>query len=96
MSDSINWYQSQRSTVDLWFASIDPTLPAPWRSVMDESSGLVFYWNPETNVSQYEHPNPAPPPPLFPSDHYQFPLYTPPIVPIDPQITQPRICLSFP
>ncbi|KAM1661293.1 hypothetical protein ACFX15_003894 [Malus domestica] len=52
--------------MDLWFASIDPTLPAPWRSVMDESSGLVFYWNPETNVSQYEHPNPAPPPPLLP------------------------------
>ncbi|TQD81901.1 hypothetical protein C1H46_032552 [Malus baccata] len=57
MSDPINWYQSQRSTVDLWFASVDPTLSAPWRSVMDESGGLVFYWNPETNVSQYEHPN---------------------------------------
>ncbi|KAM1432581.1 hypothetical protein EV1_014557 [Malus domestica] len=77
MSDPINWYQSQRSTVDLWFASVDPTLPAPWRSVMDEPSGLVFYWNPETNVSQYEHPNPAPPPPPLPPDHYQFPWYTP-------------------
>ncbi|KAM1707653.1 hypothetical protein ACFX13_000792 [Malus domestica] len=73
MSDPINWYQSQRSTVDLWFASVYPTLLAPWRSVMDESSGLVFYWNPETNVSQYEHLNPAPPPPPHPlHDHYQI------------------------
>ncbi|KAM1052583.1 hypothetical protein ACFX13_000177 [Malus domestica] len=70
MSDPINWYQSQRSIVDLWFDFVDPTLPAPW-SVMDESSGLVFYWNPETNVSQYEHPNPPPPPPPPPPpDHY--------------------------
>ncbi|KAB2597089.1 leucine-rich repeat extensin-like protein 6 [Pyrus ussuriensis x Pyrus communis] len=37
--------------MNLWFASVDPTLPAPWRSVMDESGGLAFYWNPETDHS---------------------------------------------
>ncbi|CAN6721624.1 unnamed protein product [Malus baccata var. baccata] len=73
MSDPINWYQSQRSTTELWFAPVDPTLPAPWTNVMDDSSGLTFYWNPETNVSQYEHPNSAPPPPPHPPDHYQIP-----------------------
>ncbi|KAM1503830.1 hypothetical protein ACFX1X_000072 [Malus domestica] len=73
MSDPIIGYQSQRSTVDLWFAFVDPMLLAPWRSVMDESGDLAFYWNPETDVSQYEHSNPSPRPPLYPPDHYQIP-----------------------
>ncbi|KAB2599962.1 hypothetical protein D8674_010233 [Pyrus ussuriensis x Pyrus communis] len=51
MSDPINWYQSQRSPMDLWFGPVDPTLPTPWKSVTDDSTDLVFYWNPETNVS---------------------------------------------
>ncbi|KAB2597147.1 leucine-rich repeat extensin-like protein 6 [Pyrus ussuriensis x Pyrus communis] len=72
MYDPIIWYQSQRSTMDLWFASVDSTLPASWRSVMDESGGLAFYWNPEADVFQYEHPNLAPPPPPYPPDHYQI------------------------
>ncbi|KAM1120585.1 hypothetical protein TB2_002264 [Malus domestica] len=70
MSDPINWYQSQRSTVDLWFASVDPTFLASWRNVMDDFGGLAFYWKLETNVSHYEHPNSAPPPPPHPPDHY--------------------------
>ncbi|KAK3271727.1 hypothetical protein CYMTET_19944 [Cymbomonas tetramitiformis] len=39
-------------------------LPAPWQEVRAE--GLVYYWNTETNVTQYERPvgGGAPPPPL--------------------------------
>ncbi|KAM1233486.1 hypothetical protein ACFX2J_003180 [Malus domestica] len=104
MSDPINWYQSQRSTADLWFASVDPTLPAPWRSVMDDYGVLAFYWNLETNVSQYEHPNPPPPPPPPPHpspDHCQFPFEYKPTLPSSDLTYRPpdypaSYILSFP
>ena len=34
----------------------DPTLPPPWEALFDPDSGLRYYWNPETNVTQYERP----------------------------------------
>ncbi|XP_021813855.1 uncharacterized protein LOC110756707 isoform X2 [Prunus avium] len=34
----------------------DPTLPPPWTGMFDGNLGVVYYWNPQTNVSQYEHP----------------------------------------
>ncbi|XP_043724140.1 ATP-dependent RNA helicase-like protein DB10 [Telopea speciosissima] len=50
------------------YAPEDPTLPKPWRGLVDGSTGYLYYWNPETNVTQYERPvaashagQPAPP-----------------------------------
>ncbi|XP_050377088.1 uncharacterized protein LOC126794418 [Argentina anserina] len=38
------------------YAPADPTLPAPWRGLINGSSGSLYYWNPETNATQYERP----------------------------------------
>ncbi|CAN1320714.1 DEAD-box ATP-dependent RNA helicase 46 [Linum perenne] len=38
------------------FAPEDPTLPKPWRGLVDGKTGYLYYWNPETNVTQYEKP----------------------------------------
>ncbi|RLM86851.1 hypothetical protein C2845_PM04G29620 [Panicum miliaceum] len=55
------------------FAPDDPTLPAPWKGLIDGAT--LYYWNPETNVTQYEKPAaaaaapplPAGPPPATPA-----------------------------
>ncbi|XP_015900083.2 DEAD-box ATP-dependent RNA helicase 46 [Ziziphus jujuba] len=47
------------------YAPDDPTLPKPWKGLIDGSTGVLYYWNPETNVTQYEKP-PTLPPPLPP------------------------------
>lgn len=44
------------------YAPDDPTLPQPWKGLIDGSTGLLYYWNPETNVTQYEKPAGLPPP----------------------------------
>ncbi|XP_071721946.1 DEAD-box ATP-dependent RNA helicase 40-like [Rutidosis leptorrhynchoides] len=44
------------------FAPEDPTLPNPWRGLIDGSTGVMYYWNPDTNVTQYEKPAGGPPP----------------------------------
>ncbi|XP_062198180.1 DEAD-box ATP-dependent RNA helicase 40-like isoform X2 [Phragmites australis] len=49
------------------FAPDDPTLPAPWKGLIDGTT--LYYWNPETNVTQYEKPAAAaaaPPLPVGP------------------------------
>ncbi|GBG69329.1 hypothetical protein CBR_g4026 [Chara braunii] len=38
------------------YAPPDPTLPPPWRALVDGTTGYVYYWNPETNLTQYERP----------------------------------------
>ncbi|KAL6970190.1 RNA helicase [Sarracenia purpurea var. burkii] len=43
------------------YAPDDPTLPKPWKGLIDGSTGLLYYWNPETNVTQYEKPSTLPP-----------------------------------
>ncbi|BDA41823.1 DEAD-box ATP-dependent RNA helicase 14 [Coccomyxa sp. Obi] len=48
----------------------DPTLPPPWAALFDPDSGLRYYWNPETNVTQYERPVGGPPPSLPPPAGY--------------------------
>ncbi|KAJ0091872.1 hypothetical protein Patl1_24792 [Pistacia atlantica] len=48
------------------YAPDDPTLPKPWKGLIDGSTGLLYYWNPETNITQYEKPAAALPPPLPP------------------------------
>lgn len=42
------------------YAPEDPTLPKPWRGLVDGNTGYLYFWNPETNVTQYEKPG-APP-----------------------------------
>lgn len=50
------------------YAPEDPTLPKPWKGLVDGSTGYLYYWNPATNVTQYERPSAEeqlpPPPPL--------------------------------
>lgn len=38
------------------YAPDDPTIPKPWKVLIDGSTGLTYYWNPETNITQYEKP----------------------------------------
>lgn len=47
------------------FAPEDPTLPKPWRGLVDGKTGYLYFWNPETNTTQYERPG-APPKPSAP------------------------------
>ncbi|XP_020593261.1 ATP-dependent RNA helicase-like protein DB10 isoform X2 [Phalaenopsis equestris] len=51
------------------YAPEDPTLPKPWKGLVDGSTGYLYYWNPVTNVTQYERPaadeHLPPPPPLL-------------------------------
>nr|TKS05828.1 DEAD-box ATP-dependent RNA helicase 14-like [Populus alba] len=39
------------------YAPDDPTLPKPWRGLVDGKTGYLYFWNPETNVTQYERPS---------------------------------------
>ncbi|KAI7979364.1 DEAD-box ATP-dependent RNA helicase 46 [Camellia lanceoleosa] len=38
------------------YAPEDPTLPKPWKGLVDGKIGYLYFWNPETNVTQYEKP----------------------------------------
>ncbi|KAI7750371.1 hypothetical protein M8C21_014697 [Ambrosia artemisiifolia] len=42
------------------YAPADPTLPKPWRGLVDGRTGNLYFWNPETNVTQYQRPKPPP------------------------------------
>ncbi|CAO2185861.1 unnamed protein product [Urochloa humidicola] len=43
------------------YAPPDPTLPKPWRALIDGNTGYLYFWNPETKVTQYERPVAAAP-----------------------------------
>lgn len=38
------------------YAPEDSTLPKPWRGLVDGKTGYLYFWNPETNATQYERP----------------------------------------
>lgn len=38
------------------YAPEDPTLPKPWRGLIDGNTGYLYFWNPKTNITQYERP----------------------------------------
>lgn len=44
------------------YAPDDPSLPKPWKGLIDGSTGVLYYWNPETNITQYEKPTVLQPP----------------------------------
>ncbi|KAH0936908.1 hypothetical protein HID58_004369 [Brassica napus] len=52
------------------YAPEDPNLPKPWKGLVDSRTGYLYFWNPETNVTQYERPpglappKPSPAPPV--------------------------------
>ncbi|KAJ1257917.1 hypothetical protein BS78_10G033300 [Paspalum vaginatum] len=66
------------------FAPDDPTLPEPWKGLIDGST--LYYWNPETNVTQYEKPAAAAPP---------LPAGPPPPT-AAPQVPEPAPAGAFP
>lgn len=45
------------------YAPADPTLPKPWKGLVDGKTGYLYFWNPETNVTQYERPSSSAAPP---------------------------------
>ena len=44
------------------YAPEDPNLPKPWKGLVDSRTGYLYFWNPETNVTQYERPPGLAPP----------------------------------
>lgn len=44
------------SSAGVRYAPDDPSLPKPWRGLVDGRTGYLYFWNPETNVTQYERP----------------------------------------
>lgn len=38
------------------YAPEDPTLPKPWKGLVDGKTGYLYFWNPESNMTQYEKP----------------------------------------
>jgi hypothetical protein len=42
------------------YAPEDPSLPKLWRGLVDGITGYLYYWNPYTNVTQYERPMATP------------------------------------
>ncbi|KAG8053283.1 hypothetical protein GUJ93_ZPchr0001g31169 [Zizania palustris] len=56
------------------YAPPDPTLPKPWRGLIDGNTGFLYFWNPETKVVQYDRPTAPPPssaqPPERPRNSY--------------------------
>ncbi|KAJ6810337.1 cyclic pyranopterin monophosphate synthase, mitochondrial isoform X2 [Iris pallida] len=38
------------------YAPEDPTLPKPWRALVDGSTGFIYFWNPQTKVTTYIKP----------------------------------------
>ncbi|CAA3018770.1 ATP-dependent RNA helicase DB10 [Olea europaea subsp. europaea] len=44
------------SSTDIRYGPEDPTLSKPWKGLIDGKTGYLYYWNPETNITQYERP----------------------------------------
>ncbi|KAG6391828.1 hypothetical protein SASPL_149589 [Salvia splendens] len=42
------------------YAPEDPSLPKPWKGLVDGNTGNLYFWNPVTNVTQYEKPVASP------------------------------------
>ncbi|GAY46792.1 hypothetical protein CUMW_099710, partial [Citrus unshiu] len=65
--DNRTSYMAMAATATATSASVryapeDPTLPKPWKGLVDGRTGYLYFWNPETNVTQYERPAMMAPP----------------------------------
>ncbi|KAF6174323.1 hypothetical protein GIB67_040816 [Kingdonia uniflora] len=69
------------------YAPADPSLPKPWRGLVDGSTGNSYFWNLVTNVTRYEkpvadaaspRPPSSPPPPTLASTDISSPSEKPP------------------
>lgn len=58
------------------YAPPDAYLPQPWIALIAEATGHIFYWNPESNITQYEKPLPLPP--IGPGSLHELPAAPPP------------------
>ncbi|KAL8153868.1 hypothetical protein V2J09_011628 [Rumex salicifolius] len=56
ISDSEAMAATATATSTPRYAPEDPTLPKPWKGLVDGRTGYLYFWNPETNVTQYEKP----------------------------------------
>ncbi|KAK1359500.1 DEAD box RNA helicase family protein [Heracleum sosnowskyi] len=54
--DTTSFWTHQSLDMAVVYAPEDPTLPKPWKGLLDGSTGTIYYWNQETNVTQYEKP----------------------------------------
>jgi hypothetical protein len=66
---------------EVWFAPDDPSLPTPWKRIVHSTTGHFYYWNPETNITNYEKPvywvsSPSLSPSCFPDAFYPPPFTT--------------------
>ncbi|KAH0933731.1 hypothetical protein HID58_010848 [Brassica napus] len=55
------------------YAPEDHSLPKPWKGLVDDRTGYLYFWNPETNVTQYERPQPPSNLPVSSSASVQVP-----------------------
>ncbi|CAH8340526.1 unnamed protein product [Eruca vesicaria subsp. sativa] len=39
------------------YAPEDQSLPKPWKGLVDDGTGYLYFWNPDTNVTQYDRPS---------------------------------------
>ncbi|CAK8537363.1 unnamed protein product [Lathyrus sativus] len=46
--------ETASATLGPRYAPDDPTLPKLWLGLIDGGTGTFYYWNPETNVTQYD------------------------------------------
>ncbi|XP_024530928.1 ATP-dependent RNA helicase-like protein DB10 [Selaginella moellendorffii] len=44
------------STPGVHYAPEDPTLPPPWKALVDEETGYLYYWNTQSNETTYVKP----------------------------------------
>ncbi|KAI4320650.1 hypothetical protein MLD38_034107 [Melastoma candidum] len=58
------------------YAPEDPTLPKPWKGLVDGKTGYLYFWNPETNATQYERPTGSTTIPIGSTVHAQMSLNT--------------------
>lgn len=46
----------ERKEGSVRYAPTDPSLPAPWKGLIDGATGNLYFWNPVTRVTQYNRP----------------------------------------
>ncbi|CAA7028977.1 unnamed protein product [Microthlaspi erraticum] len=50
------WTEMSKGPSIIRYAPEDPSLPKPWKALVDRRSGFRYFWNTETNDTQYNEP----------------------------------------